>query len=91
MRKMQKRKWRVPVIILHPHPNGGVSGETFNSIAEASRRTGVKKQDIKAACKSIRATAGGYRWTFAYDQDELNRIDAMVKDVSETGVSVKNL
>lgn len=77
-RKRMGRK--VPVCILRPMPDGGVSGQTFESIAEASRQTGVKKRDILAVCKGLRRTAGGYRWVFAYTDEELKPIR---KDVSK--------
>ena len=79
---------KVPVTILRPADNGGVSGETFESIAEASRRTGTKRRDIKAVCEGIRRTAGGFRWVYAYNDDELKRIQGQYTDlpvvVSET-------
>ena len=79
---------KVPVCILRPQPDGGVSGETFESIAEASRQTGVKKQDICAVCRGIRRTAGGYRWTFAYEQEELKRIETTLESIASENVEV---
>ena len=86
--RRRKMGQKVPVTILRPADNGGVSGETFESIADASRRTGTKRRDIKAVCEGIRRTAGGYRWVFAYNDDELKRIQGQYTDlpvvVSET-------
>ena len=65
---------KVPVCILRPMPDGGVSGQTFESIAEASRQTGVREEDIRAACRGIRRTAGGFRWAYAYNDVELGLI-----------------
>ena len=72
-RRMRKGR-KVPVCILRPQLDGGVSGQTFESIAEASRQTGVKERDILAVCKGIRRTAGGFRWVFAYTVNELGTI-----------------
>lgn len=86
--RRKKMGQRVPVTILRPADNGGVSGETFESIAEASRRTGTKRRDIKAVCEGIRRTAGGFRWVYAYNDDELKRIQRkhpdLTGEVSET-------
>ena len=71
---------KVPVCILRPMPDGGVSGQTFESIAEASRQTGVNEQDIRAACRGIRRTAGGYRWALAYNDEERELIQEMSPD-----------
>lgn len=38
---------------------------TFNSIAEASRKTGVNKNSIGMVCNKQRKTAGGFIWKFA--------------------------
>ncbi len=71
---------KVPVCILRPMPDGGVSGQTFESIAEASRQTGVKAQDIRAVCRGIRRTAGDYRWALAYNDEERELIQEMFPD-----------
>ena len=88
MARRKKLGKKVPVCILRPQPDGGVSGETFSSIAEACRRTGAKRQDIKAVCEGTRRTAKGYRWVFAYSDEELTVIlkdpPGSPEDVSET-------
>lgn len=72
--RRKKMGKKVPVCILRPEPDGGVSGQTFESIAEACRKTGVKRPEIKAVCEGIRRTAKGFRWVYAYTEDELSVI-----------------
>ena len=70
----QRRRSKMPVYRLIPQPDGSVIGEHYESIAKASRETGVKRVDIRAACRGIRETAGGYRWVFAYSEEDLKRL-----------------
>ena len=44
--------------------NRGVIIETFESISEASRKTGINLSNISQCCKGNRETAGGYSWIF---------------------------
>lgn len=73
-RARQRRGIKMPVYRLIPQPDGSVIGEHFESITEASRATGVKREDIQAACRGIRETAGGYRWVFAYSEEDLKQL-----------------
>lgn len=38
--------------------------ETFESISEAERQTGVSNPNIVKCCKGIRKSAGGYKWSY---------------------------
>lgn len=44
------------------------TGKVFQSITEASKATGIRKDRILKACKSKNRLAGGYRWKF-YNQE----------------------
>lgn len=44
--------------------NRGVIIETFESISEASRKTGINLSNISQCCKGNRKAAGGYSWIF---------------------------
>lgn len=70
----RKKGGRTPVYKLVPTSWSGVTAVWYCSIAQASRDNGIPPVDIRAACRGIRATAGGYRWVFAYGQDELKAL-----------------
>lgn len=40
--------------------------QTFNSIAEAAKKTGICDSNIAGACRGLRKTAGGYIWEKEY-------------------------
>ena len=43
----------------------GIVIATFNSIAEASRLTGVSKTGIGRCCRNVKqVTSGGFKWRF---------------------------
>lgn len=55
---------RQPVAVVNGE---GVILMCFHSIREASRRVGVSRHGIMAACKGIQKTAGGHKWIFYGD------------------------
>ena len=40
--------------------------QTFNSVAEAAKKTGICDSNIAGACRGSRKTAGGYIWQKEY-------------------------
>lgn len=42
--------------------------KVYNSIAEASKETGIDKSSISRVCKGIQKTAGGYHWSYSGEQ-----------------------
>ncbi|QOD60687.1 GIY-YIG nuclease family protein [Polaribacter haliotis] len=54
------RKKRVEKLSLH----SGEIIETYNSVADASKKTGINKTSIAKVCRGERVSAGGYKWTF---------------------------
>lgn len=50
------------------------TGEVFESLHDANRKTGVKRDSIKLACHGIAAGAGGFHWCYA-DEIKSCRID----------------
>lgn len=40
------------------------TGEIFESIGDAERKTGIDHSNISMVCSGIRKTAGGYHWSF---------------------------
>lgn len=40
------------------------TGTVFNSVSEASRKTGLNRGNISSACLGIHKTAGGYHWQY---------------------------
>ena len=40
------------------------TGETFESLSEAERKTEIHNQNISKVCLGIRKTAGGFHWKF---------------------------
>lgn len=43
----------------------------WDSIIEASRKTGVNNSHISSCCKGERKTAGGYKWRYFRDEEEM--------------------
>ena len=70
-RKSRKRK---PVFKIVPTSISGATVVWYCSIAQASRESGIQEVDIRAACRGIRESAGGYRWAFAYDEEGLKTL-----------------
>ena len=79
---------RKPVYQIIPESVSSATVNWYTSIAQASRETNVSTQSIRAACRGIRKDGGGYRWIYAYSEDELKVImedpPGSPEDVSET-------
>lgn len=56
--------------------------ETYESLREANRQTGVDRKSIKQCCENLRKTAGGYKWKYADKEENENG-----KDISCNGLS----
>ena len=41
--------------------------ETFKSISDATRQTGISSSNITSVCKGNRKKAGGYLWAYKKD------------------------
>lgn len=57
------------------------TGECFNSIRDAERKTGVKRNQISNACKGKSITAGGFHWKFVGDGHVVRKTKALEKRV----------
>jgi len=73
-RQMRQRGKKRPVFKLVPTSISGATASWYCSIAEAGRENGLTPSDIRAACRGIRDSAGGYRWCFAYDEGSIRAL-----------------
>ena len=46
----------------------------YESISEASRQTGIRRENIKSAVNGLRASAGGYHWAEASSTEQINTL-----------------
>ena len=67
-KRMADTKCRLPVEQIFP--DGSVV--RYKGAKDAFRKTGINRCDIALCCKNIRKTAGGFKWRYC---DERNQVD----------------
>lgn len=58
----------IEVVMIEPETKEII--ETFKSISDATRQTGISSSNITSVCKGNRKRAGGYLWTYKKDLEK---------------------
>lgn len=62
----------VPSPAIHTKVRCVTTGEEFENISDASRKTGITRRGISYACNGVHATCGGMRWEFIHGKEDGN-------------------